>query len=72
MNDKIYAEYGQAGHKFPRTTKEAFGRDECIFVATDYDEDKEIADLRKFSTLFAFSVYGFAAIVVGVILWGLK
>lgn len=66
MTDKLYAEYGNAGHRFPRTTKEAFGRDECIFVATDYDDSEDITD---FAGHFALVVYTLAAIVVLALWW---
>lgn len=69
MTDKLYPEYGNAGHKFPRTTKEAFGHGTAVFVATEC-EDEEIEDLTNFSGHFALVVYTLAAIVIGVILWG--
>ena len=70
MTDKLYTEYGNAGHRFPRTTGEAFGPGAAIFVATECDEDEEINGAISFSMLFGFVVYTLAAIVIGVILWG--
>lgn len=73
MSDKLYPEYGNAGHKFPRTTQEAFGPGAAVFVATSYDEDCEyLTEFESFSFYFALVVYTLAAIVIGVILWGPK
>ena len=68
MNDKLYAEYGNAGHKFPRTTREAFGRDEVLFVATD-EPDEDPVDMTNFTYHFALIVYTLAAIVVVMLWW---
>lgn len=70
MHDNIYDEYGNAGHKFPRTTQEAFGPGAAVFVATEYEEETQ--ELTNFPEHFALVVYTLAAIVIGIILWGPK
>jgi len=56
--------YGNAGHRFPRTTKEAFGRDEHIVLANEHEE---IEDISSFNFGFALVVYGLAVVVIGFI-----
>jgi hypothetical protein len=73
MSHKLHAMYGNAGHRFPRTTGEAFGPGAAIFVADDCDEDEEINEaIISFSVMFGAVVYTLAAIVICVILWGPK
>lgn len=67
MSDKIYNEYGKTGHKFPRTTKEAFGPNACVFVSTE-SEDEEVAEHVKLSIIFALVFYTLLAILIGFIL----
>jgi hypothetical protein len=66
MTDNLYAEYGNTVHRFPRTTKEAFGSDEPVFLANEYEE---VEDITNFSGHFIMIVYTLAAIVVLVLWW---
>jgi hypothetical protein len=65
MTDNLYAEYGNAGHRFPRTTKEAFGRDECLFVHNEIADDDD--DITGFAWYFSICVYTLAVVVIGFI-----
>lgn len=66
MNDNLHTEYGNAGYRFPRTTGEAFGPGETIFVATE--EDEELDEFGNFSFYFGLVVYTMATLVIVYIL----
>jgi len=68
MNDKLYSEYGNAGHKFPRSVKEAYGRDEAIIVHTEIDDDED-DDISNFYLNFSLAVYTMAAVVIMALWW---